>query len=238
MGKVKNWTVEKKDEIELILIDMWTSLAMAIPDNYEDIVQDCYEDVCETADPINWNDGDVAIAFRRWIESQAMSNTKETGIKDSNNVPIKEGDILNIGLDGTYNVRLNTVGDLRNALVELSDDDQLTLVTIDLQTGDEHDHYPMHLDVIDGIKLTNGNTVNEVQFIQEMNAKPDTRDKQPLIDAVTQEIMSDYEKGDTTVIDELLKFVPWEILKGSLPEERWEEFNPEGLSDEELEAKL
>jgi len=63
-----NWTVEKKDEIERILIDKWASIGMDIPDNYEDIVQDCYEDVCTTADPINWNDSDVIIAFRRWIE--------------------------------------------------------------------------------------------------------------------------------------------------------------------------
>lgn len=70
MGKVKNWTVEKKDEIEKMLITMWATLGMDIPSNYEDIVQDCYEDVCETADPVNWHSGDVAIAFRRWIESK------------------------------------------------------------------------------------------------------------------------------------------------------------------------
>lgn len=68
--KLENWTVEKKDEIERILIDMWASLGMDTPSNYEDIVQDCYEDVCETADPIEWHDGDVAIAFRRWVESK------------------------------------------------------------------------------------------------------------------------------------------------------------------------
>lgn len=78
MGKVKNWTVEKKDEIETILIDMWAGLGMEIPDNYEDIVQDCYEDVCETADPINWNNSDVTIAFRRWIEAQAKENVQPT----------------------------------------------------------------------------------------------------------------------------------------------------------------
>jgi hypothetical protein len=43
---------------------------MDIPSNYEDIVQYCYEDVCETADPENWHSGDVAIAFRRWVEDQ------------------------------------------------------------------------------------------------------------------------------------------------------------------------
>ena len=61
---------KKKDEIERNLINKWASIGMDIPENYEDIVQDCYEDVCDTADPVNWNDGDVAIAFRRWIEKQ------------------------------------------------------------------------------------------------------------------------------------------------------------------------
>ena len=68
---MENWTVEKKDCIEDILFSMWARVGMDIPENYEDIVQDCYEDVCETADPINWSDGDVAIAFRRWIEKQS-----------------------------------------------------------------------------------------------------------------------------------------------------------------------
>lgn len=63
-----NWTVDKKDEVERILINMWSSIGMDIPSNYEDIVQYCYEDVCETADEINWHEGDVAIAFRRFIE--------------------------------------------------------------------------------------------------------------------------------------------------------------------------
>jgi hypothetical protein len=60
----------KKDEVEHILIGMWASIGIDIPDNYEDIVQDCYEDVLETADPDNWHSGDVSIAFRRWIEKQ------------------------------------------------------------------------------------------------------------------------------------------------------------------------
>lgn len=66
---MNNWTVEKKDEIEKILFNKWTIFGMDYPTNYETIVQYCYEDVCETADPINWSDGDVAIAFRRWVES-------------------------------------------------------------------------------------------------------------------------------------------------------------------------
>ena len=67
---MKNWTVEKKDTIERMLIDIYSSIGIDIPSNYEDIVQFCYEDVCETADENNWHSGDVAIAFRRWIESK------------------------------------------------------------------------------------------------------------------------------------------------------------------------
>jgi hypothetical protein len=76
MGKVKQWSVEKKDAIEKMLINMWASIGMDIPSNYEDIVQSCYEDVCETADPENWHSGDVAIAFRRWVETQSKMETQ------------------------------------------------------------------------------------------------------------------------------------------------------------------
>ena len=68
--KIKNWTVEKKDEIEKIFITLISLIGMDIPNNYEDIVQFIYEDVCETADEENWHCGDVTIGFRRWIEAQ------------------------------------------------------------------------------------------------------------------------------------------------------------------------
>jgi len=63
--------LRKKDKIEKMLIDIWASIGMDIPNNFEDIVQFCYEDVCDTADAENWHSGDVTIAFRRWIEEQA-----------------------------------------------------------------------------------------------------------------------------------------------------------------------
>jgi hypothetical protein len=62
---------EKKDAIEKMLINLWTKIGIDIPSNFEDIVQFCFEDVNDTADETNWHDGDVAIAFRRWIEDQA-----------------------------------------------------------------------------------------------------------------------------------------------------------------------
>ena len=60
---------KKKDEIESLLIDIFDRINIAIPSNIEDITQFVFEDVCDTADKDNWNDDDVAIGFRRWIES-------------------------------------------------------------------------------------------------------------------------------------------------------------------------
>ena len=140
-------------------------------------------------------------------------------------VPDKPEDfICTDGLDGMYGNTLDTVGDLRSAMSELDDDDQITLVTIDTDTGDEQDHYPMHLDVIGGIELTTGQVVNEVQFVQERNCEPDTRDKQPVVDALIDVVVEDANKGDTTVIDELLLRMPFNVLKYALPEDMWADF--------------
>jgi hypothetical protein len=67
---ISPYNVEKKDEIENIFINQMAAFGIDLPENYEEIVQFIYEDVCETADPVNWNDDDVRIGFRRWIESQ------------------------------------------------------------------------------------------------------------------------------------------------------------------------
>jgi hypothetical protein len=67
---ISPYSVEKKDEIEKIFIDQMAAFGIDLPENYEDIVQFIYEDVCETADPVNWTSEDVRIGFRRWIESQ------------------------------------------------------------------------------------------------------------------------------------------------------------------------
>jgi hypothetical protein len=212
MGKVKNWTVEKKDEIESTLINMWAGLGMDIPDNFEDIVQFCYEDVCETADPIEWHSGDVSIAFRRWIEAQGNVQAED-----------------NTGLDGTYGVKLNTLGELRSLMSELNDDDQICIETIDLESGDVQDLYPMNLDVIEGIKLTNGKAINEVRFCQMPNSAPDPRDKQPIIEALIVDLEKSIDEGDTTVLDELLNFLPIGLLIGALPEDDWKNFTAEAM---------
>ena len=41
------------------------------PHNFREILEFVVNDVEETADPDNWHDGDVSIAFRRWIEAQS-----------------------------------------------------------------------------------------------------------------------------------------------------------------------
>ena len=66
----QNLNTKKKDEIERILIDMFDRIGIQIPSNFEDITQFVFEDVCDTADPVNWNNDDVTIGFRRWIEKQ------------------------------------------------------------------------------------------------------------------------------------------------------------------------
>ena len=67
---------KKKDEIESLLIDIFDRIGIEVPSNYEDITQFVFEDVCDTADPVNWNNDDVAIGFRRWIEAQQENTIK------------------------------------------------------------------------------------------------------------------------------------------------------------------
>ena len=58
-----------KKEIETLLIDNFDRMNMDIPSNFDDILEFVYQDVKETADQENWNDSDVVIGFRRFIES-------------------------------------------------------------------------------------------------------------------------------------------------------------------------
>ena len=60
----------KQVEIASMLIDIFDRINIDIPSNFDDISEFIYNDVCETADENDWHDGDVAIAFRRWIESK------------------------------------------------------------------------------------------------------------------------------------------------------------------------
>jgi hypothetical protein len=60
----------KETIIESMLLDLYMSIGMDRPSNHEDIREFVIDDVNETADPEDWHSGDVAIAFRRWIESK------------------------------------------------------------------------------------------------------------------------------------------------------------------------
>lgn len=122
-----------------------------------------------------------------------------------------------------YGDRIDTVGQLRLIMSDLDDSDQLTLVTCD-EHGDEQDHYPMAIDVIGNIRLTDDTIVREVQFVQRPNSEPDTRDKQPVVDALIDVLAEDIAKGDTTVLDELLLRMPFDVLKYALPEDMWADF--------------
>lgn len=64
---------------------------------------------------------------------------------------------------------INTVGELKEFLNTLNDNDIVVIETIDLTTGDSQDLYPFHMDVIDGIQMLDGSTVSEVRFCQEKN---------------------------------------------------------------------
>ena len=194
--KTKNWTVEKKDAIEEILINMWAIIGMTIPDNYEDVVQYVYEDVCENTNNVHWNETDVMKAFRHWIESQSDDN-----VQPDNSPRIGE--------------KLNTVGELRSIISDLNDEDIICIETTDLKTGDAIDLYPMYVDVID----LDGKT-NEVRFCQMDNVQP----KEKLVDAVIEDIKESMSNGDCTVLSELLEMLPEENLIKSLPEEQWNKY--------------
>jgi hypothetical protein len=56
-------------EIEIELIKLFTRIGIDRPDNFDNILDFVVSDVEETASPVDWSDADVAIAFRRRIES-------------------------------------------------------------------------------------------------------------------------------------------------------------------------
>jgi len=222
--------------VQSILILLLNNIGMDAPQNIEELTDFVFDDVNETADPEGWHSGDVAIALRRWIEAQAMSEPEyiteihngdsRTYIKKpkSNLGECTNGMTDSKGKVIMYGDTIDNVQQLKHIMSDLDDHDQLTLVTCD-EHGDEIDHYPMAIDVIDNIRLTDDTIVREVQFVQRPNCKPDTRDKQPLVDRVIDCIEKDMIIGDVTVLDELLLKLPWEILKHALPEEMWSDFN-------------
>ena len=58
----------KKDEVEKIIIRKLSNIGVDVPSNIEDITQYVFEDVMETSDYPNFNDSDVVIGLRRYLE--------------------------------------------------------------------------------------------------------------------------------------------------------------------------
>ena len=67
----KPLNAEMFDEVDRLLVDNFDRLGMDLPNNFEEILDFVYWDIHDTAEKDNWNDRDVIIAFRRWIESQS-----------------------------------------------------------------------------------------------------------------------------------------------------------------------
>ena len=64
--------MEIYDFINEWLCDLWVKIGCDMPENHNDICQLMTTDVKETADPINWHSGDVAIAYRRIMEDYVI----------------------------------------------------------------------------------------------------------------------------------------------------------------------
>ena len=57
-----------------MLFNIYQNIGIDKPTNHNSILEFVYNDVCDTADSENWNDCDVSIAFRRFIESINIDN--------------------------------------------------------------------------------------------------------------------------------------------------------------------
>ena len=65
---------ETRIDIDFILSNIWKLINMNKPENHERIVEYILNDIYLTADPINWNNADVVIGLRRWMEEASVNN--------------------------------------------------------------------------------------------------------------------------------------------------------------------
>lgn len=70
--------------------------------------------------------------------------------------------------------KIYSIGQLREAIKDLDDNDAVVIETTDLESGDAQDLYPFYIDIIDGIKLEDGSEIKEIRFCQ-MNNVPTFR---------------------------------------------------------------
>lgn len=61
---------KNREEVASMVVDIFDRINIDTPINIDEIIDFCCEDVESSADKDNWHDGDVAIAFRRWVESK------------------------------------------------------------------------------------------------------------------------------------------------------------------------
>lgn len=111
-----------------------------------------------------------------------------TGMSDSNNNPITVGQ------------QLSNVGEVRQIMADLDDHDIVCLETID-EHGDTQDLYPMYIDVIDNVKLTNDTMCKEIRFCQmnqdiwdQEEKDKEEKEKIILIDRVMTEYYGDRDR--------------------------------------------
>jgi len=59
------------ESVEPMVEEIYKHIGIDRPENHENIVEFVRNDIEETADPDEWHSGDVAIAFRRFLESNS-----------------------------------------------------------------------------------------------------------------------------------------------------------------------
>lgn len=92
-----------------------------------------------------------------------------------------------------YGKKIYTMGELRELTADLSDNDQICIETIDLETGDTEDLYPMYVDVIEGIQLTDGSIVREIRFCQMPNTSDDIQQPESETQYIIVENLDDHQ---------------------------------------------
>lgn len=74
--KDEKWREALEKDVGIILMQHFSRMAMSTPDNFNRIVKYCADDVEECADE-EYSDGDITIAFRRFIESMPAEEVNE-----------------------------------------------------------------------------------------------------------------------------------------------------------------
>ena len=65
-------SMKKKKEVEIDLFEIYHRIGIATPSNHDKILDYVYSDVNDCADKEDWHSGDVAIAFRRFLERKEV----------------------------------------------------------------------------------------------------------------------------------------------------------------------